>query len=323
MIGSGAAVVRRRYSPQVFAALLASSLIVLSAPFWVHQASVAQSNLQTEYAQGSLAQGSQSQRSVVQKSTAQKPINRPINQRAIQASTVLPGTSLLPVGNSAEDPLNSPYPIPWNTIWEHQTQATQSNRPETLYYLSPPLRSPDRQILAHTKIEIKIDPDFRRSHIFSQLILKTAQGKILQTIPSSMHLGRGNVQETAARQTTGTIAILVPAAWSKNGQRLLSRQFEAVFGSDVLSDYAVIWERNHLQTKTVTPLPLNYDSATLLGWSQNHPDQLLFRTATLGETSGSTLAVDHRGTTIASPNDRALPQYGQASGSSEKSQAHR
>ncbi len=323
MIGSGAAVVRRRYSPQVFAALLAvSSLIVLSAPFWMHQASVAQSSLPLEHVSEFWALGS-AQKSVVQQSMTQRPIAQQlIAQRAIQANTVLPSASLLPVAHTANDPLNSPYPIPWKAIWDHQTQATQSKRPETLYYLSPPLRSPDSQILAHTKIEIKIDPDFRRSHIFSQLILKTAQGKILQTIPSSMHLGQGNVQETTARHLPGTIAILVPAAWSKNGQRLLSRQFEAVFGSDVSSDYAVIWERSHRQTKIVTPLPLNYDSATLLGWSKNHPDQLLFRTTILGETRGSTLAVDYRGTTIASPNDRAIPQYGQAPTPS-KSQARR
>jgi hypothetical protein len=320
MIGSGAAVVRRRYSPQVFAALLAvSSFLILSAPFWGHQASVAQSSLQTEYAQEPSIQASLAPKAIAQQLSPQ----RLMAQRSMQANTVLPSASLLPVGNTATDPLDSPYPIPWNAIWDRQTQVTQSNRPETLYYLSPPLRSPDHQIVAHTKVEIKIDPDFRRSHIFSQLILKTAQGKVLQTIPSSIHLGQGNVQETTARQIPGTIAILVPAAWSKNGQQLLSRQFEAVFGSDVSSDYAVVWERNHLQTKTVTPLPLNYDSATLLGWSQNHPDQLLFRTAVLGETRGSILAVDYRGTTIASPNDRAIPQYGQAPSSPGKSQARR
>ncbi len=315
MIGSGAAVVRRRYSPQVFAALLAvSSVLILSAPFWNHQASIAQSNVPTDYAQKPLAPAL-----IAQRPSAQ----RPKAQRAIQANTVLPGVSLLPVGNTANDPLNSPYPIPWNAIWDHQTKATQANRPETLYYLSPLLRSPDGQVVAHTKIEIKINPDFRRSHIFSQLILKTSQGKVLQTIPSSIHLGQGNLKETTARQLPGTIAILVPAAWSKNGQRLLSRQFEAVFGSDVSSDYAVIWDRNHLQTRTVTPLPLNYDSATLLGWSQNHPDQLLFRTTILGEARGSILAVDSRGTTIAAPHDRAIPQYGQAPSAPSKSQARR
>jgi hypothetical protein len=321
MIGSGAAVVRRRYSPQVFAALLAvSSVLILSAPFWNHQASIAQSNVPTDYAQKPLAPVLMAQRPSAQ---------RPKAQRAIQANTVLPGVSLLPVGNTANDPLNSPYPIPWNAIWDHQTQATQANRPETLYYLSPLLRSPDGQVVAHTKIEIKINPDFRRSHIFSQLILKTSQGKVLQIIPSSIHLGQGdllgqgNLKETTARQLPGTIAILVPAAWSKNGQRLLSRQFEAVFGSDVSSDYAVIWDRNHLQTRIVTPLPLNYDSATLLGWSQNHPDQLLFRTTILGEARGSILAVDSRGTTIAAPHDRAIPQYGKALSAPGKSQARR
>jgi hypothetical protein len=311
MIGSGAAVVvRRRYSPQVFAALLAvSSVLILSAPFWNDQPSIAQSNGPTNYAQKPLAPVLMTQ--------------RPNTQRALQANTVWSGVSLLPIGNTANDPLNSPYPIPWNAIWDHQTQATQTNRSEILYYLSPPLRSPDGQVVAHTKIEIKINPDFRRSHIFSQLILKTSQGKVLQTILSSIHLGQGNLKETTARQLPGTISILVPAAWSKNGQKLLSRQFEAVFGSDVSSDYAVLWDRDHLQTRIVTPLPLNYDSATLLGWSQNHPDQLLFRTAILGEARGSILAVDSRGTTIAAPNDRAIPQYGQVLIAPGKSQARR
>lgn len=278
MIGSGAAVVGRRCSPQVFATLLSiSGFLILSTPFLARQ---------------------------------------------VRANPVLPSVSLLPVDNTANDPIKSPYPIPWNAIWDHQTQATQTHRSATLRYLSPPLRSPDGQIAAHSEIEIKIDPDFRRSHIFSQLILKTAQGQMLQTIPSSMHLGQGKVQETTARQLPGTIAMLVPAAWSKNGQRLLSRQFEAVFGSDVSSDYAVIWDREHLQTKTVTPLPLNYDSATLLGWSRNHPHQVLFRTDILGETQGSILAVDYQGGTIASQNDQAV-QSGQASIVPGKAQARR
>jgi hypothetical protein len=279
MIGSGAAVVRWRCSPQFFAALRAvSGLLVLSAPFWASQ---------------------------------------------VRANTVVPNVSRLPVDNTANDPLKSPYPIPWNAIWNHQTQATQNNRSATLRYLSPPLRSPDGQVAAHSEIQIKIDPDVRQSHIYSQLILKTHQGQVLQTIPSSMHLGQGRVKETTARHLPGTIAMLIPAAWSKNGQRLLSRQFEAVFGSDISSDYAVIWEREHLHTKTITPQPLNYDSATLLGWSQNHPNQVLFRTDILGEGQGSILAVDYQGATIASQNDQAIVQYDQASRVPGKAQALR
>jgi hypothetical protein len=296
MIGSGAAVVRRRCSPQVFAALLAvSGFLALNASFganWV-QANPVQANW--------------------------------VQANLVQANLVVPSVSLLPVDNTntANDPLKSPYPIPWNAIWDHQTQSTQNNRSKTLRYLSPPLRSPDGQVAAHSEIEIKIDPDFRQSHIYSQLILKTAQGQVLQTIPSSMHLGQGRVKETTARHLPGTIAMLVPAAWSQNGQRLLARQFEAVFGSDVSSDYAVIWEREHLKAETVTPLPINYDFATLLGWSQNHPNQVLFRTDILGETKGSILAVDYRGATIASQNDQAVVQYGQAPSVSGKAQARR
>jgi hypothetical protein len=281
MIGSGAVAVRRGFSPQFLAGLLAvSSFLTIHPLFGSHEG-----------------------------------MARPVfaatpRQVAAAPNRRLPASSLLPTESSANDPLHSPYPLPWNKISERQTQATQLNRSELLRYASQPLRSPDGEVTAHSEIEIQINPDFRQSHVFSQLILQTSQGQTLQVIPSSMHLGQSAVQETAARQMPGTIAMLIPAVWSQDGQKLLSRQFEALFGSDVSSDYAVVWDRSQQQTRTVAPLPLDYDSATLLGWNPVHPDQILFQTAVLGEAQGSTLAVDPQGITIASPNARPV-HYGQ------------
>jgi hypothetical protein len=91
----------------------------------------------------------------------------------------------------------------------------------------------------------------------------------------------------------------MPAAWSKDGQKLLTRQFEAVMGSDVSSDYALVWDKKTQIVKTVTPTPQNYDTAILLGWSPRNPDRVLFRTTILGEQQTNLVAVTHDGTTIA------------------------
>lgn len=319
MIGLGGVVVQRGYSPRLFAGILVlSSLFALSSTLWIQGKTVAQQSFLINYAQA-----------IPQTIPQTIPKKTQVNvEQVTQRNSSAPVAMLLPAGSPKDDPLNSPYPLPWSMIWEQQTLATERNRPVTLRYFTAGLRSPNGQLIAHSEIEVQLSPDFRQSHIFSQLIVKTAQGKVVQSIPSSMHLGQGPVKETSARQLRGTIAMLLPAAWSASGKKLLSRQFEAVFGSDVSSDYAVIWHSDQLRTKTITPLPINYDSATLLGWSQSNPEQVLFRTSILGEPQGTTLAVDLQGSpVIASPkypaSDSSLTPFGQIPSFSEKPQAHR
>ncbi len=205
-----------------------------------------------------------------------------------------------------QDPLHSPYPIPWSPIWEHQAEASSSGQPITWHYTSPPLQSPDGQLQAISKIEVYLQPDFRESHILSQVWVKDQAGQIVETVQSSMHLGESRVSETAARHLPGTVSMLVPAAWSGDSQHLLLRQFEALFGSDIASDYGVVWNRSQGSTRTFVPEPINYDSATLLGWSRNHPDQVLFSTSIMGDSREQLLAVSFRGHTVASPGDRPL-----------------
>lgn len=275
MNGSGAVAIRRRFSPQFLASLFAlSSLFTVYSAFLFNDIGLAQTAASAPSQHASAAQAF--------------------------ASPVLPTDTTL------NDPLNSPYPLPWNAIWDQQTQATRLNRPAVLKYRTLPLGSPDGRLTAHSELQVQINPDFRQSHVFSELVLKTVQGQTLQVIPSTIHLGQSAVRETTARQMPGTIAMLIPAVWSSDSQKLLARQFEAIFGSDVSSDYAVVWDRRQQQAHTVAPQPLNYDSATLLGWSPTHPDQVLFRTTLLGEAHGSTLAVDYRGNVVGAANPQPI-----------------
>jgi hypothetical protein len=206
----------------------------------------------------------------------------------------------------AQDPLNSTYPVPWDVIWQKQAQATQSGKILTLRYQSATLVSPDGQRLAHSEINAQLSPEVTQSSVSSRLIITNAKGKVLQSIPSTLHLGNDSVKETTA-QPIGTLSILMPATWSKDGQQLLTRQFEAVLGSDMSSDYALVWNRKTQMVKTVTPTPQNYDTAILLGWSARNPDQILFRTAILGEQKTDLVAVSRDGTTIATKSDQTLP----------------
>ncbi len=224
--------------------------------------------------------------------------NIPAKTQNIPEKTTTPTTE--------QDPLRSPYPIPWSPIWEHQAKASSSGQPITWHYTSPPLQSPDGQLQAISKIEVYLQPDFRESHILSQVWVKNQAGQTVETVLSSMHLGESRVSETAARHLPGTVSMLVPAAWSDDSQHLLLRQFEALFGSDIASDYGIVWDRSQGSTRTFAPEPINYDTATLLGWSRNHPDQVLFSTSIMGDSREQLLAVNFQGHTVASPGDRPL-----------------
>jgi hypothetical protein len=192
-------------------------------------------------------------------------------------------------------------------ISKNQTQATQTGKVMTLRYVSEAIASPDGQLKAHSVLSLELHPAVTQSRIVSHLIITDAKGAEIQRVASSMHLGDGMVKETSGASIAGTLSILMPATWSTDGQQLLARQFEAVFGSDVSSDYALVWSRKTQQSKTVAPVPQDYDTATLLGWSQRNPDQILFRTAILGETHTTLVAVNHNGTTVASEGDQILP----------------
>jgi hypothetical protein len=272
-----AVLLQRGYSPKLVCGFLAASILLTAG-------------LQGLVQFPALSQSSQTPLSLVQTASP----------------TFHPAPMNVSAPAQTQDPLNSAYPIPWAAIWENQTKATQTGKVLTLRYLSGKVTSPDGQQQAHSEINLQLSPELTQSYVSSKLIIADAKGKVLQRIPSTLHLGDGKVKETTAIPV-GTLSILVPATWSQDGQQLLARQFEAVLGSDVSSDYALVWNRKTQMVKTVTPTPQNYDTAILLGWSPRNPDRVLFRTTVLGEQQTNLVAVTHDGTTIAFEGNQPLP----------------
>lgn len=280
MISPCAMLLRRGYSPKLVCGFLAASILLVTGLPGLAQFPMRSPSTETPL-------------SLIQTASPTYPTETVPSTQTIQA----------------QDPLNSTYPVPWDVIWQKQTQATQSGKILTLRYRSATLASPDGQRLAHSEINAQLSPEITQSSVSSLLIITNAKGKVLQSIPSTLHLGNDSVKETAA-QPIGTLSILMPATWSKDGQQLLTRQFEAVLGSDMASDYALVWNRKTQMVKTVTPTPQNYDTAILLGWSARNPDQILFRTTILGEQKTDLVAVSRDGTTIAATTSDQTPPVG-------------
>ena len=212
----------------------------------------------------------------------------------------------MPPSSIQLDPLNSPYPIPWNWVLANLTASPGSVGAYTQYYRSQSLISPDGRYAAYSRIQMQIYPDFTQSRVSSVLFLENLRTGDLRTITASspLALGESWQQSQPEEPGAGTIAILIPIAWSETGDRLLAREFESVFGSDIASDYAVIWDGPSNRTRTIAPTRIQYTNAVLLGWSKTHPEQALFRAGSLGDSQWPLWTVDVTGQTTAAPSDR-------------------
>jgi hypothetical protein len=211
----------------------------------------------------------------------------------------------LAVAAPSDDLLNSQYAIPWQAIQQAQETVTRTGQTQSFRYRSPVSIAPDQQTQAYSELHLTLHPKSSHSFINSQLIIETKT----QTyrFPATLHL------ELAAQSTTstvmpGTFSILMPAAWSADGQSLLLRQFEGLFGSDVASDYALVWQPAQPALQSYRPTAVDYDSATLMGWSQNRPGEILFQTRLLGNPTSQlvTVSPQNNGATLASPSDRPM-----------------
>lgn len=208
------------------------------------------------------------------------------------------------------DPLNSPYPIPWNWVLATQAEIAQSQTSYLRYYRSQSLLSPDGQYAAYSRIQMQVSPNFTQSRVSSVLFLENLRTGDLQTITASSplgdHLSSREDMATSDATETGTIAILIPIAWSEQSDRVLAREFESVFGSDIASDYAVVWDRQLSRTYTIAPTRIQYSNATLLGWSRTRPGLVLFQTGNLGEEQSYQWVVDCNGRTAAAIEDQPV-----------------
>jgi hypothetical protein len=205
------------------------------------------------------------------------------------------------------DPLNSPHPIPWNWV----TSIANNGSDRYGYYRSQSLLSPNGQYAAYSRIQVQPAPHFTQSRVVSVLFVENLKSGSLQTIlASSPFADNPFTASEDLPETAGTIAVLIPIGWSETGDRLLAREFESLFGSSIASDFAVIWNSTTNTTQTVAPTHVNYSNAILMGWSQAHPDQVLFQAGMMGEPHWNFYTVKADGQTSLATSDRPVT-YGQ------------
>jgi hypothetical protein len=204
------------------------------------------------------------------------------------------------------DPLNSPHPIAWDWVTTTLAESQGLKTAKTYFYRSPSLTSPDRQFTAYSRIQMQVHPEQHKSRVSSILFVENLQTGDLQAITATSPFAEKplSVHPDDVIDLTGTISMVIPIAWSAQGDRLLAREFESIFGSDIASDFALIWDSKRNSASTVAPSDLEYTNAILLGWSQKYPPRALFRAGNLGETNWGLWAVDTAANTVSVPNDQ-------------------
>ncbi|MBE9115713.1 hypothetical protein IQ249_07385 [Lusitaniella coriacea LEGE 07157] len=208
------------------------------------------------------------------------------------------------------DPLDSPYPIPWNWVIATHAEFNARRDANKRCYRSPSLISPDGQYAAYSRLQMESNPEVASSRITSIMFLENLQTGDLRTVTASSPLADNPFGESEDAQLPGILSILIPVSWSQNGDRLLARQFEGLFNTSEASDYAVVWERRTGKTYTLFPGEVEYTNAVLLGWSQAHSDRVLFRAGSLGEEDWPLWAVNLAGETELACEDCPIV-YGQ------------
>jgi hypothetical protein len=214
------------------------------------------------------------------------------------------------------DPLNSPHPIPWSWVMANLTDSNSTQH----YYRSHSLVSPDGEYKAYSRIQMQVEPEVYLSRVSSVLFLENLKTGDLQAITATSPFAEnpfiGNSSGLA-----GTISIVLPISWSASGDRLLAREFESIFSSDIASDYALIWDKTLNAATTVAPTEIEYTNAILLGWSEDDQNCVLFRAGNLGQSPWPLWTVNSQGDTLEAVNNlfelpRGRPKtYGQVTNS--------
>ncbi|MFM7448917.1 MAG: hypothetical protein ACKO24_10000 [Leptolyngbyaceae cyanobacterium] len=203
------------------------------------------------------------------------------------------------------DPLNSPHPIPWNWVQATLNSQVSAQAARLHSYRSLSLVSPDGRYAAYSRIQLRVMRSWFQSQVSSLLFLENLETGDLQPITPSSPLADNPFLEQA-ELPDGRISMIVPVSWSAESDRLLAREFESLFSSDIASDYAVMVDCRTRQVSTVAPTALIYTHAILLGWSQAHPDRALFMAGNLGEEDWPLWTVAVTGETKPAPGDHPL-----------------
>lgn len=214
-----------------------------------------------------------------------------------------------------QDPVGSPHPIPWTWIQATQDAIGSKGISGVRYYRSMPVISPDGRYAMYSRVQLEVKPQMHNSRVTSVLFVEDKQTKKLRVISSTAPINDPllKVQVPSASDTQGTITVLVPVSWSQKGDRFLARKFEGAMNTSDVTDYAVIWDRQQNRSENVTPSQeeLKHEIAVLLGWSQTHPDQVLFRAGELGEEEWPLVTVAYDGKTVGATGSDQPVIYGQ------------
>jgi len=203
------------------------------------------------------------------------------------------------------DPLNSPFPVPWT--WVLATLSDEQSRTQKNHYFrTQSLISPDGNYAAYSRIQIRLAADFTRSRVSSALFIENLKTGDLHTVSVATPFADNPFIRDEDLSQAGTIAIAIPIAWSPEGDRILAREFESIFGTNIASDFAVIWDRQNNATYTLAPSGIPYTNAILLGWSQVHPERPLFRAGMMGDVDWPQWVVDRAGQTDPAPHDQPV-----------------
>jgi hypothetical protein len=245
------------------------------------------------------------------------PSTRKSQQISATSSAVEHNVEQAPQQDSQQDPIGSAYPIPWQWIQATQEAVSSRGKSEVHYYRSVPVISPDGRYAVYSRVQLVVYPEMYKSRVTSVLFVEDRQTNTLQvvstTAPIQDPLLRSQAPAESTQDTQGSIAVLVPVSWSKNGDRFLARKFEGMMNTSDLTDHAVIWDRHKNNVNCVTPSQERHphDIAVLLGWSKTHPDHVLFRAGEMGEENWSLITVASDGTTAITTEADKPVTYGQ------------
>lgn len=207
---------------------------------------------------------------------------------------------------SSIDPLSSPHPIPWHWVLSTQAAISRNEGSGLRDYQTPPLGSPDGEYRAYARIVLRVEPQLYRSRVSSHLFIENCRTGHEQIIHAAAPMATATIAGSNEAELQGTIALSMPLSWSKKGDRLLVRHFEGLFCTSEATDYALIWDRRQQNSLTLTPNRIHHTYATLLGWSEAHPNQVLFRIGCLGKPDWRNCSVNLSGVTMDAEGDRAM-----------------
>ncbi len=211
------------------------------------------------------------------------------------------------------DPLNSPFPIPWQWILNTQAAVSAGKHSGSELYRSPSLYDPQKQFAAYCRVRLQLKPVAYESRVTSTLFIENLQTGTLHTVIARSPLAPHPFQHNDIVDAPGIISLLMPISWSADGKKLLGRQFEGFLGSSEITDYGVIWHSETQETLTLAPdATIGYTHAILLGWSEQQPDNILFQAGCMGDDHWHIWAIDPAGNTSLAKGDQGVA-YGEMS----------